>query len=96
MEVRDVTSGKEIDKEKHIESYYVFVFLDGSTYDMTCGISYKDAVWEMAKYCKFASEHMRKALEGFDSNDVEGITKLVNFYTSDPIIHAFIVKEKLL
>lgn len=75
--------------------FYLFVFQNGDIYEMTCGVSLKDAIWEMAKYRNISSEHMRKSLEVFDDKD--DIIKQVNFYISDnPIEHIYIVKERIL
>lgn len=60
------------------QKHYLFIFDDDTQYDMTCGISFKDAVWEMAKYTGKSSEILSKALNGFDDSDTQGIIELYN------------------
>lgn len=44
------------------EKKYLFIFSDNSFYEMYCGVSYEDALWEMSKYTNTSSEVLRKAL----------------------------------
>lgn len=55
------------------EIFYLFRFSDLTTYEMKCGISLKDAIYEMSKFTNTSSEVFRKALEGkgFGSNDID-------------------------
>ena len=80
------------------EQIYLFVFADDTVYEMSCGISLKDAVWEMSKYTGNASELFRKSLFSaeFGENDVEDIIKLYNhwrYYSA--IKKVYIVKHRL-
>lgn len=78
------------------EQIYLFVFDDDTTYEMNCGISLKDAVWEMSKYTGNASELFLKALRGFEENDVDGIVALFNrFFYYSIIKSVYIVREKI-
>lgn len=76
------------------ERFYLFVFEDNSIYEMTCGISLKDAVWEMAKYCGWGSETLLKALKGFESNDID-ILNFVNHFADSRIKAVYIVTSKI-
>lgn len=80
------------------EQIYLFVFEDDTTYEMCCGISLKDAVWEMAKYTGGVSELFRKSLfsDKFGENDVNDIINLFNHWCYYPCIKSvYVVKEKL-
>lgn len=76
------------------EQFYLFRFDDDSVYEMTCGISFKDALWEMSKYTGYSSEMLLKALKGYDSNDVDGICALFEALTCAPRIRAVYIVEK--
>lgn len=81
-----------------IEQFYLFLFEDNTSYEMTCGISLKDAVWEMSKYTGNSSEIFRKCLfsQEIDENNVEDIVTLFNHFCGCcPIYKIYIVKEKL-
>ena len=61
------------------EKKYLFIFTDNSFYQMTCGISYEDALWEMSKYTHTCSEVLRKALwEAPITTDIHEITAIYN------------------
>ena len=77
------------------EQFYLFQFNDDSSYEMTCGISCKDALWEMAKYTNTSSELLHKALKGFGENDVEDLVDLYNHFSWKRIENIYIVKEKI-
>ena len=77
------------------EKHYLFIFRDGSTYDMTCGVSFKDAFWEMCKYTDQAEELLRKCLTGFDSDDIEGITSIFRYFGYKDISKIYIIEKKL-
>ena len=78
------------------EQIYLFVFEDGTSYEMNCGISLKDAIYEMSKYTGNASEMFRKSLFGHKEADVDGIVALFNhFCYYSPIKTVYIVKRKL-
>ena len=65
------------------EKKYLFLFTDNSLYEMTCGISYKDAVWEMSKYTNTHNDTLLSALRGFKPNGVNGITEVYNGLTTE-------------
>ena len=78
--------------------FYLFIFNDGSSYEMTCGISLKDAVWEMAKYTGNASELFRKSLfsDEFGEDDANDIINLFNHWCHySRIKSVYVVKKKL-
>ena len=77
------------------EKWYLFVFDDGSRYDMKCGISFKDAIWEMAKYCGDTSEIFRKALFGYPDENVKEILSLYHMFGWRNIIAVYIVDRLL-
>lgn len=80
------------------EQIYLFVFEDDTTYEMCCGISLKDAVWEMAKYTGNASEMFRKSLfsDEFGEDDTNDIVSLFNHWCYYSCIKSvYVVKEKL-
>ena len=76
------------------EQFYLFQFDDDSVYEMTCGISFKDALWEMSKYTGYSSEMLLKALKGYDENDVDGMSALFEALTYAPRIRAVYIVEK--
>ncbi len=78
------------------KTFYLFVFDDGSTYEMNCAISFKDAVWEMAKYTGNSSDMFNKCLNGYESDDINGIIDLFNhFCVYDSIHKVFVVEKKI-
>lgn len=80
------------------EQFYLFVFEDDSTYEMTCGVSLKDAVWETAKYNGISSELLQKSLRGFENGDVNGVIDLYNLFVHSPndrIAKIYIVERVL-
>lgn len=79
------------------EQFYLFIFDDGSKYEMTCGTSLKDAVWEMSKYTGNSSELFRKSLfsNEFGENDVDDIVKLFNHWCFTQLESVYIIKEKI-
>ena len=77
------------------EQIYLFVFEDGSTYEMNCGISFKDALWEMSKYTDQSSVMLMKCLKGFDDEDIEEIINLFHHFAYKKIAQVYIIKEKL-
>lgn len=76
------------------EQFYLFQFGDDSTYEMTCGVSFKDALWEMSKYTGHSSEMLQKALKGYDENDIEGMCNLFEALTWGVQIQAVYIVEK--
>lgn len=80
------------------EQIYLFVFEDDTTYEMCCGISLKDAVYEMSKYTGNSSEMFRKSLfsKEFKENDVDDIVQLFNHWCYySRIKSVYVVKKKL-
>ena len=80
------------------EQFYLFLFEDNTSYEMTCGISLKDAVYEMSKYTGNSSELFRKCLfsKEIGENDVEDMIALFNhFCYYSRIDKIYIVKEKI-
>lgn len=79
------------------EQTYLFVFEDNSVYKMSCGISFKDAVYEMVKYIGNNSETFRKLIfsDAFGENDVDDIVKLFNHWCIYKLKTVYVMKEKL-
>ena len=77
------------------EQFYLFHFNDDSFYEMTCGINFKDALWEMSKYTGQSSELLCKCLKSFDGNDVEGIIQLFHHFSTKIIEDVYIVDKKI-
>ncbi len=79
------------------EQTYLFVFEDGWVYEMTCGISLKDAVYEMAKNIGINSEMFRKLIfsDAFGENDVDDIVKLFNHWSIYKVKTVYVMREKL-
>ena len=79
------------------EQIYLFVFEDDSVYEMSCGISLKDAIYEMAKYTGNNSEMFRKSIfsDEFGENDVDDLVKLFNHWCYGAIKAVYVVREKL-
>lgn len=87
------------DKEETTsEKTYLFIFDNDSFYEMSCGVSLKDAIWEMSKYTGNASELFRKSLfsEEFKDDKVDEIIELFNHWCSYRYItHVYVVAERL-
>ena len=81
--------------ERLKEQFYLFLFADDSYYEMTCGISFKDAVQEMSKYTNTSSELFFKALKGFEENDIDDIVQLYNHFSWKTIEKVYTI-DKLL
>ena len=81
--------------ERYVEKYYLFVFNDDSRYEMKCGICFKDALWEMAKYTGDGSEILCKALKGFDSYDVERLVALYDRLSDRILSKVYIVEREI-
>lgn len=80
------------------EQIYLFVFEDDTVYEMSCGISLKDAIYEMSKYTGNSSELFRKSIfsDEFGENDVDDLVNLFNHWCCySPIKTVYIVQEKL-
>ena len=85
---------KPVTEQEMKEKFYLFQFDDDSIYEMTCGISFKDALWEMSKYINRCSARLLKALKGFDENDVDGIIDLFECLSVGKRIQAVYIVEK--
>ena len=81
--------------DRPIEKFYLFHFDDGSSYGMTCGINFKDALWEMSKYTGQSSELLCKCLKTFDSDDIKGIIELFHHFSIKKIEDVYIVEKKI-
>ena len=77
------------------EKFYLFIFNDDSKYEMTCAVSFKDAIWEMAKYTGCGSDLFLKSLKGFDETDIEGLIALHNHFSHESIESVYEIKTKL-
>lgn len=78
------------------ETYYLFAFLDETIYEMNCAVSFKDAIWEMAKYTGNSSEMFHKCLNGYESNDINGLVDLFNhFCVYSTIEKVFVIEQKI-
>lgn len=86
---------EKTDFEYPKEKFYLFTFVDESRYEMKCGISFKDALWEMAKYTGESSELLLKSLNGFEESDIDGIVALFNHFAYHDIEKVYIVDEVL-
>ena len=73
--------------------HYLFIFSNDNHYDMICGASLKDAVWEMAKDTGEATEMLQKCLRGYDNDDIAGIVGLFNHFAYTTIEKIYIVDE---
>ena len=78
-----------------MEQKYLFCFDDGSFYEMNCGISFKDALWEMSKYTDQSSTILQKCLVGFDRNDIDGIITIFHHFSYKTISKVYIIKDKI-
>lgn len=76
------------------ETFYLFMFADGSIHEMTCAINFKDAVWETAKYTGFGSELLLKCLKGFEPDDIGGIISVFNHFSMSKIAKVYVVEKK--
>ena len=80
------------------EKKYLFLFTDNSLYEMTCGVSYEDALWEMSKYTNTCSEVLHKALwEHPITESVNEITAIYNGLNPNHMIkRVYIYEEKVI
>ena len=78
------------------ETFYLFVFADEGIYEMNCAISFKDAVWEMAKYTGNSTDMFAKCLKGYEDDDINGIIDLFNHFCNYyAISKVFVVERKI-
>lgn len=77
------------------EKYYLFIFDDDSFYEMTCGISPKDALWEMAKYRGEGSDMLLKCLRGYEEDDIKGMVELYNTLSNYDVIKEIKCADKI-
>ena len=79
------------------ETFYLFVFADEGIYEMNCAISFKDAVWEMAKNTGNSSDMFCKCLSAYKDDEIDGIIELFNHfcYDYDRISKIYIVDKKI-
>ena len=75
---------------------YLFIFNDNSTYEMNCVVSFKDAVWEMAKNTGNSSDMFCKCLNAYKDDEIEGIIELFNhFCYYDKISKVYVIDRKI-
>lgn len=80
------------------ETFYLFIFNDESTYEMNCAVSFKDAVWEMAKYTGNSSDMFCKCLEAYKDDEIDEIIELFNHFCSydyDRISKVYVIDRKI-
>ena len=77
------------------KKFYLFIFDDRCPYEVACVVSFKDAVWKMAKYTGCGSDLFLKSLKGFDDEDVEGMIALYNHFSCETIEDVYEVKRKV-
>lgn len=78
--------------------FYLFIFADNSTYEMNCAVSFKDAVWEMAKNTGNSSDMFCKCLGAYKDDEIEGIIELFNHFCSydyDEISKVYVIDRKI-
>lgn len=78
--------------------FYLFIFADNSTYEMNCAVSFKDAVWEMAKNTGNSSDMFCKCLTAYKDDEIEGIIELFNHFCSydyDEISKVYVIDRKI-
>lgn len=93
--ISGITQTSLIEDDKNKTKFYLFQFDDDTTYEMTCGVSFKDAIWEMAKYKGYGNERLLKALKGFESNDIDGIVDIFECLSYVQIQNVYIVEKKI-
>lgn len=78
------------------EKKYLFIFTNGTIYEMYCGINLKDAIWEMSKYTEESSMALLKGFKGFEPYDLD-LIKVFNGLASDDhqISKVYIYEEKI-
>ena len=77
------------------KTWYHFIFNDDTFYDMTCAVSFKDAIWEMAKYHNNATELFRKCLNGYDEEDIAGIVEMYNHFAYTDIGEIYVIEKAI-
>lgn len=78
------------------EVSYLFIFADNSTYEMNCAVSFKDAVWEMAKNTGNSSDMFCKCLNAYKDDEIYGIIELFNhFCYYDKISKVYVIDRKI-
>ena len=78
--------------------FYLFIFADNSTYEMNCAVSFKDAVWEMAKNTGNSSDMFCKCLTAYKDDEIDEIIELFNHFCSydyDEISKVYIIDKKI-
>lgn len=76
--------------------FYLFIFADNSTYEMNCAVSFKDAVWEMAKNTGNSSDMFCKCLNAYKDDEIDEIIELFNhFCYYDKISKIYIIDKKI-
>lgn len=77
-----------------MEKFYLFI-LDDAQYEMTCGVSFKEAIWKMMKHTGDTSEMVCKCLKGYESDDVKGLIELFNHFSYHFIRSAYVVEKEI-
>lgn len=81
-------------ERRHVkETFYLFEFDICDTYEMKCAVSFKDAVWEMAKYTGADNVLLRKCLKGFEGDDINGIVEIFNTFSIPQIVKVYQIEK---
>ena len=76
--------------------FYLFIFNDGGMYEVNNAVSFKDAVWEMAKNTGNSSDMFCKCLNAYKDDEIEGIIELFNhFCYYDKISKVYVIDRKI-
>lgn len=92
------TSGSNINQESEDNmkrTWYQFILNDGNVHDVPCAVSFKDAIWEIAKYHGEASDMLRKCLNGYDEEDIDGIVELYNHFAYMSIGEIYVIEKSI-
>ena len=94
--VKEIVDNEKGESKAMNKIFYLFIFADNSTYEMNRAVSFKDAVWEMAKNTGNSSDIFCKCLNAYKDDEIDGIIELFNhFCYYDRISQIYIVDKKI-
>lgn len=96
--VKEIVDNEKGESKTMNKIFYLFIFADNSTYEMNCAVSFKEAVWEMAKNTGNSSDMFCKCLTAYKDDEIDGIIELFNHFCSydyDEISKVYVIDRKI-
>lgn len=94
--VKEMVDNEKGESKTMNKIFYLFIFADNSIYEMNCAVSFKDAVWEMAKNTGNSSDMFCKCLTAYKDDEIDGIIELFNhFCYYDKISKVYVIDRKI-